>query len=117
MGAVLNISMIGALRFGYGNCVGSNRQDGSQGFYCWGNGTWGQIGDGQLASRRLPVAVDLQSELGDQVQTVVGSERQICALGQNGRVACWGDPTLGRTGHGLTQTTSLGPSEMIAVTR
>ncbi|MEE2836370.1 MAG: hypothetical protein VYB65_10160 [Myxococcota bacterium] len=117
MGALVNISSIAAWRFGYGTCATNDRQDGSQGLYCWGHGTWGQIGDGRWDQRRLPQAVDVGASIGDRVQQVVGNERQICALGLNGRVACWGDTTLGRTGHGLDESTLVGPSPMIAVTR
>ena len=117
MGALLNISSVSAWRFGYGTCATSGRQDGTQGNYCWGHGFWGQLGNGRLDGQRLPVALDPQDVLGDRVQMTVGNERQNCALGQNGRVACWGDPSLGRTGHGLTATTHNGPAEMIGLSR
>jgi alpha-tubulin suppressor-like RCC1 family protein len=115
MSSLYNVSGIYAWKFGLGTSAVIDRQNGSQGFYNWGQGYWGQIGDGAFSTRRTPVLADVQGILGSGVRHVAANERQICVLGDNGRVACWGDPSHGRTGHGLVEANHFAASEVVAV--
>jgi alpha-tubulin suppressor-like RCC1 family protein len=115
MRSLYNVSGIFAWKFGYGTSAIIDRQNGSQGFYSWGQGFWGQIGEGTYNTKKVPMLVDAQSVLGSNVRDVAGNERQICVVGDNGRVACWGDPSHGRTGHGIVQADHLAATEVVAV--
>jgi alpha-tubulin suppressor-like RCC1 family protein len=65
---------------------------------CWGYNGDGGFGDGTVVSSSTPVAV---SGLTDVVK-VVGSSaaNHLCALRENGSVACWGDNGSGQLGNG-----------------
>ncbi|HKU39633.1 MAG TPA: hypothetical protein VJR89_15845 [Polyangiales bacterium] len=56
---------------------------------CWGDNTWGQLGDGTFENRLRPVQV---RELQSVVQLDVGLLRA-CAVMQDGQLRCWGDNT------------------------
>lgn len=58
----------------------------SGGLWCWGAGTWGQIGDGHTVSRTKPTKV---SGLTSGVSRVAPGTVVTCAL-RSGAVKCWG---------------------------
>ncbi|MCY1007974.1 hypothetical protein OV079_20920 [Nannocystis pusilla] len=62
------------------------------GAWCWGDDTYGQLGDGARARRDAPTAVP---GLGRVRELVVGA-RHTCALEHGGTVMCWGDDTFGQ---------------------
>lgn len=64
------------------------------GAWCWGEGAYGQLGDGARVRRELPVAV---AGLPAPRELVAG-ERHTCALDRRGDVHCWGDDTFGQLG-------------------
>jgi alpha-tubulin suppressor-like RCC1 family protein len=61
---------------------------------CWGDNTYGQLGDGTTEGRLDPQAV---LGLGDIVQ-VVAAEQHSCALSLDGGVFCWGWDFYGQVG-------------------
>jgi alpha-tubulin suppressor-like RCC1 family protein len=66
---------------------------------CWGENTFGQLGNGQTAAAQLvpsprPVAVVAG------VAAVAAGETFTCALLSTGVVECWGDNSLGQLGSG-----------------
>ncbi|WAS97096.1 hypothetical protein [Nannocystis punicea] len=63
-----------------------------RGAWCWGDGTYGQLGDGARTRRDGPTAV---ADLGRVRELVVGA-RHTCALEHGGTVMCWGDDTFGQ---------------------
>ncbi len=73
--------------------------DGSTGLKCWGDNTFGQIGDGTKAQRNAATQV---VGLPFNVVDVVAGERHTCALRPNGNVKCWGSNGGGRLGDGTT---------------
>jgi alpha-tubulin suppressor-like RCC1 family protein len=74
---------------------------------CWGNDSYGQLGDGDGGSSRLPVAV---SDLGASVVAISAGEFHTCAVTEGSRPACWGSNDSGQLGDG---TPTWRPSEVI----
>ena len=66
--------------------------------YCWGDNTFGQLGDGTTTTRREPVPV----AGGLTVQSVHPGERHTCALTNAGLAYCWGDNAHGQLGDGTS---------------
>jgi len=73
---------------------------------CWGNGSFGALGIGEVPSRG-----DLPSHMGDNLQAVplgtgrtavalASGQQWSCALLDNASVKCWGDNTWGQLGRG-----------------
>lgn len=77
--------------------------------YCWGEGTSGQLGNGESRNSPTPVAVDTTGALGGIALSHVaaGGSGAMCALG-NKAAFCWGANGLGQLGNG-TQTNAAVP--------
>jgi alpha-tubulin suppressor-like RCC1 family protein len=70
----------------------------SSGLKCWGEGQFGQIGDGSATSKNnTPVDV---SGLSTGVVSVTGGAWHACALTTNGGIKCWGRNDSGQVGDG-----------------
>jgi alpha-tubulin suppressor-like RCC1 family protein len=54
---------------------------------CWGDNSFGQLGDGSMMQRNTPVAV---AGLSSDVARVVAGDNYTCALMTAGNVRCWG---------------------------
>jgi alpha-tubulin suppressor-like RCC1 family protein len=69
---------------------------------CWGNGTLGQLGNGQFSDSATPVHVAGVSGTGklSGVATTTGDGSGVCALLRTGRVNCWGAGGQGDLGDG-----------------
>lgn len=64
---------------------------------CWGSNQAGQLGDGGVGERRVPVAV---LGLPEPVIALAVGGSHTCALRQSGSVACWGRNGSGQLGNG-----------------
>jgi len=64
---------------------------------CWGQNTYGQIGDGTYASRFAPTPV---LNLASGVSAIAGGGNHMCALLSTGAVLCWGYNGNGQLGDG-----------------
>jgi alpha-tubulin suppressor-like RCC1 family protein len=71
---------------------------------CWGDNSFGQLGDGTNHTRLTPVTVS-SFGLSRAVQVAAGFSHT-CALVPGGLVRCWGDNGAGQLGDGTTRTRS-----------
>jgi alpha-tubulin suppressor-like RCC1 family protein len=72
---------------------------------CWGQNTYGQLGDGSTTQSLTPVSVP---DLSSGVIAIAAGERHTCAVLNTGAVKCWGNNDNGQLGDGST-TQSLTP--------
>jgi alpha-tubulin suppressor-like RCC1 family protein len=70
--------------------------------YCWGDNTYGELGNGSNTASLTPVAVS-----GGLTFTQIGVGRGfVCAVTTAGAAYCWGDNTNGELGNGTTANSS-----------
>jgi alpha-tubulin suppressor-like RCC1 family protein/subtilisin family serine protease len=73
------------------------------GVKCWGDNTYGQVGDGSTTDRLEPVDV---AGLGSGVAAIALGDFHSCALTGAGAVLCWGQNDQGQVGDGSTTNRS-----------
>lgn len=66
---------------------------------CWGGNHWGQLGDGTITDRSVPVNVQ---GLSSGIETVSAGGGHTCAVTTDGGVKCWGGNPFGELGDGTT---------------
>lgn len=92
------------LTAGWGHTCGLDRLDRA---HCWGLNYHGQLGDGTLIQRVLPVPVDTSGALADvRLRQLSGGVYHTCGLSTVGRAYCWGDNRNGQIGDGSTAETT-----------
>jgi len=64
--------------------------------WCWGNNTYGQIGDGTTTTRNPPVQIQLDG----YVESMALGYYNTCAILNGGHVKCWGQNYYGQVGNG-----------------
>jgi alpha-tubulin suppressor-like RCC1 family protein len=67
---------------------------------CWGNNSFGQLGDGTKVNRLVPVQISGFG--GNPVTQIAAGAAHTCALTSVGSVYCWGSNTKGQLGIGST---------------
>lgn len=77
---------------------------------CWGDNGSGQLGDGTIAPRTIPVAVS--GLVG--VRQIAAAGGSTCALLADGTVSCWGDNGSGQLGDGTTSARAT-PAPVVGV--
>jgi alpha-tubulin suppressor-like RCC1 family protein len=84
----------------------------SGGVDCWGNGTFGILGDGQFSDSATPVQVDgiAGSGLLHQVSGLISDGNGFCAALTSSEVDCWGAGADGDLGNGKFYSGSSGGS-------
>ena len=70
----------------------------TDGPYCWGLNTYGELGDGSTTDRLTPVAV----AGGGSLVAVATGVRHSCGLTVTGTASCWGANVVGEIGDGTT---------------
>lgn len=71
--------------------------------YCWGEGTYGQLGHGALGNSDRPVAV----AGGFAFDQIAIGHYHSCALTEDGTAYCWGRNNWGQLGDGTTNSSSV----------
>jgi alpha-tubulin suppressor-like RCC1 family protein len=66
---------------------------------CWGDGSYGQLGIGELSE---PLHRDAPAALEGEYEAVAAGGAHTCAIASDGHVACFGDGTNGQLGSGLS---------------
>ncbi len=66
---------------------------------CWGDNTYGQLGDGSTSRRLTPVET---AGLGGVVNRLGAGGEQTCAVFVDGSMKCWGNNQAGQLGDGTT---------------
>ncbi|MEU4427851.1 hypothetical protein AB0F81_45120 [Actinoplanes sp. NPDC024001] len=80
--------------------------------YCWGQGMYGQLGNGTTANRSSPVAVSAPAAGVTFTQLAAGFGHT-CGLGSDTKAYCWGDGYDGQLGNGDTEA-RLSPAAVSA---
>jgi alpha-tubulin suppressor-like RCC1 family protein len=88
---------------GFGGCAIVHGSGLSVSLRCWGDNTWGEIGDGTTTNRLKPVQVKGLTGL---LQSVTSGGSHVCALVHNGGAWCWGFNDDGQLGDGTTTNRS-----------
>lgn len=83
---------------------------GSGAVWCWGDGNWGQLGNGTLEDRSTPVPVTGLSSGVRAISSNAGGHT--CALLDTGAVRCWGFNGFGQLGDGteINRSTPVQPA-------
>ena len=81
--------------------------------WCWGNNTYGQLGNNSTTNSARPVAV---AGLGRGVRAIDAGWFDTCAITARGAVKCWGNNSYGQLGNNTT-TSSLTPVQVHGLTR
>ncbi len=79
---------------------------------CWGNNSWGQLGDGSMSYRTEPVSV---ASLSSGVVAISTGAMHSCALTATGAVRCWGYNGAGTLGDGTFATRTM-PVQVVGLT-
>jgi alpha-tubulin suppressor-like RCC1 family protein len=78
--------------------------------YCWGDNTYGQLGDSSLTARSSPVAV-----ASDVVAMTTGQDHT-CVITEDATVSCWGRNDVGQIGIGTLTAAESTPQEVPGLT-
>ena len=89
--------------------AGADGGDAGGALYCWGDNTYGQLGNDSTTNSNLPVPV---MGLGSGVVAVSCGLASVCALLEGGDVDCWGLNANGQLGDG-TMTLRLVPTPVV----
>jgi len=98
--AIASTSADGSLGLGVSSCIVTA----SGTVQCWGDNTYGQLGNGTTVKSSIPVTV---TGLTNMKAVAVGSLGHACALTNAGTVWCWGNNTYGELGNNTTVSSNV----------
>lgn len=99
---VLGLSNIASISAGFGHtCAITISAD----MFCWGENTYGQIGDGTTNMATSPVSVLIPNG----VTEISAGTQNTCAISSN-RAFCWGWNDYGQTGNGVPSVSVTNPT-------
>ena len=76
--------------------------------YCWGQNTYGQLGNGTTSNSSTPVAVSTSGVLaGKTIKQISSSGYHSCAIASDDKVYCWGFNNRGQLGDGTTTNSNV----------
>ncbi len=73
---------------------------------CWGNDSWGQLGDAKNPNVEYKLAPVVPAALTAGVVSVSTGFRDTCAILSDGTAMCWGEGDVGELGNGATPDSS-----------
>jgi alpha-tubulin suppressor-like RCC1 family protein len=78
--------------------------------YCWGDNTYGQIGNGGTTTAQIPTLVPGLSGVVD----ISATSWSTCAVLTSGNMKCWGRNQEGQVGDGTTTSPRLSPTTVMS---
>ncbi len=76
--------------------------------YCWGNNSYGKLGDGTTNASLVPVAVNMTGVLnGKTIKFIAAEYAYTCAIASDDKVYCWGMNNEGQLGNNSTTASSV----------
>jgi ELWxxDGT repeat protein len=76
---------------------------------CWGENTFGQLGDGTNTNTNAPSSIAIDLGLGRTAVAVSAGQSHTCAILDNGDLKCWGWDFGGQLGDGGSNTDTNAP--------
>ena len=75
--------------------------------FCWGDNTYGELGNGSTNDSNVPVRVNTTSHFGNSsIRQVHLGYNHTCAVNTGGSVFCWGDNESGQLGNASLSSSS-----------
>jgi alpha-tubulin suppressor-like RCC1 family protein len=105
----IGLGPVSALATGYGQTCAVLRAAGA--VWCWGSNGHGEVGDGTVTQRRMPVSA---SGLAGAVSVAAGVYHS-CALMSDGTVQCWGFNQDGELGDGTFGNNRTTPAPVLGI--
>lgn len=72
--------------------------------WCWGNNSYGQMGDGTTLTKWDPVQIGTDT---DWISVDGGDSAHTCGIKTNGTLWCWGNNSCGQVGDGTTTNKTI----------
>jgi alpha-tubulin suppressor-like RCC1 family protein len=82
--------------------------------FCWGDNTYGQLGDGSTTTRANPVQVLMSNGTPLKAKFISAGYAHTCAILQDNTIACWGANTFGQLGNGTRAVAQARPVIVIS---
>ncbi|MGZ3722217.1 MAG: RCC1 domain-containing protein, partial [Bdellovibrionales bacterium] len=83
--------------------------------YCWGDNSFGQLGNGTFINSSAPVEVAGVGGIGKlaNIKAIAAGDNHVCALTNGGNVYCWGENVNGQLGIGVFSASVTTPTAVI----
>lgn len=75
--------------------------------YCWGDNTYGELGNNSTTSSLVPVKVNDGVLSGETIEFIEAGSYFTCAIASDGWVYCWGRNHYGQLGNGTTDNSPV----------